>query len=180
MDEEIELGMSKNHREHINKNMEKLIRCTKYHDLVNACVRCRLITKVMRDNLEKRNTESHNISEEENELILNRRLFHKITKRGNKAYFSLKQIFGDLGYTDALAILDSVNDSFISLSSRNNNNSTHSSVNLYGNSISCVSRSDDNDPKTPDHVDTHSTFPRGAANSVSTVSPSPFVSYVPC
>lgn len=187
---ERELGMSQIHRKHINDYIENLIKCTTYDSLAYECVNSGLITQVMRENLEKRNTESHNISEEEEKINRHRRLFIKITKRGPRAYTQLRQICY-AHFPLASTILENVgsvpqgstildNRPFLSLNSLNSHCSAHSSVNSYTNSTN--SFSSDDSLKSPDHVDTHSTFNSGAVKStyVTTVSTesSPFSSFL--
>lgn len=186
MASERELGMSQTHRKHINDNIERLIKCTTYDVLATLCVNSGLITEVMRENLEKRNTESHNISAEEERINKHRRLFLKITKRGPRAYTQLRQIC-DANFPVASIILENVNGNipqdptlhrnmqFFSLNALNSNCSTHSSsMNSNTNSFN----SSDDSLKSPDHVDTHSTFNSGAVKGsyVSTVSTASFSS----
>ncbi|KAH8415656.1 hypothetical protein KR222_007392 [Zaprionus bogoriensis] len=128
---ETELGMTQTHRQHIVKNIDRLIRCTDYRPLVAETVKHGLITAVMRANIEHHNSARHNMTEDEDQLNCHRRFFHKITHRGPTAYNELRAIFRTLRYEEAMLILDEVNDAsnrntFISLGGQNSINSLNS------------------------------------------------------
>jgi len=139
---ERELGMQQNHRSHILENIENLIKCTNYYELMNETVRRGILTQRMREIIENRCNMSNSDALHEQ----HRRYFVKITKRGPKAYDNLKRIVGDLNYGHALRILEAVEDHnsglpYVSIRTNrnianqihNNNNSNNNSSNNNNN-----------------------------------------------
>ncbi|XP_030570043.1 caspase Dronc [Drosophila novamexicana] len=124
-----EVGMKQKHRQHIMRNMDKLIKYTSYKDLVAETVRRGLISPVMRRNIEDLNEKGHNMTEEQVQVELLRKYFVKITKRGPTAYAELMAILRSLGYSEALRILEEMDPQgseipFLSLSRMHSNKST--------------------------------------------------------
>lgn len=121
--------MKQKHRQHIMRNMDKLIKYTSYKDLVAETVRRGLISPVMRRNIEDLNEKGHNMTEEQVQVELLRKYFVKITKRGPTAYAELMAILRSLGYSEALRILEEMDPQgseipFLSLSRMHSNKST--------------------------------------------------------
>lgn len=84
-------------REHIRKNINELVRTTKYEPLLNACEYKRIISNVMRSRIE-------NIPDaEENDK--HKELFMKLTKRGPTAYDDLVTVLVDLKFDQAAKLL---------------------------------------------------------------------------
>lgn len=175
--------MAQCHRNHINKNIEKLIQMTNYNDLVSASVQRGLITQDMRSIIEKRDSENHNMTEAEDLHNRHRKYFQKITNRGPQAYNDLKDILISLNRNEALRILENVNElpsirdseMFVSLRSQNRLINSHLSagrfnsnynVNSYNSASSLESGSSYNNSnnalKSPDSVDTPA-FPSGVS-----------------
>ncbi|XP_055852801.1 caspase Dronc-like [Episyrphus balteatus] len=101
------------HREHIRKNINELIRTTKYEPLINACEYKRIISNVMRSRIE-------NLPDAE-EDEKHKELFMKLTKRGPTAYDELVKILVDLKFDTAAQILRApkYDGSHISMHDRN-------------------------------------------------------------
>lgn len=170
MEAERELGMAQCHRQRIINNIEKLIQCTNYNELVEKSVQQGLITQTMRSIIEKRDSENHNMTAAEDLHNRHRKYFRKITNRGPEAYDHLKDILNILNHNEAYRILENVNgvpSSFISLKSQNGNINSQLSagssnrnynVNNYNSAGSFQSGSSHNNsnnaPKSPDSVDT--------------------------
>ncbi|XP_034480725.1 caspase Dronc [Drosophila innubila] len=136
-EQERELGMQQNHRNHILENIEDLIKLTSYFDLMTETVRRGILSQRMREIIENR----CNMSDSDALHEQHRRYFEKITKRGPKAYDNLKRIFGDLRFVQALRILEAVEDPnsgqpYVSIrTSRNQANQIHNNNNSNNNSI---------------------------------------------
>ncbi|EDW18036.1 caspase Dronc [Drosophila mojavensis] len=125
--QERELGMQQKHRQHIKKNIEKLIRITDYNVIMTETVRRGLLSPVMRRNIEALQFMGPHQSEEQVQLDRSRKYFEKITKRGPTAYAELKAILRSLKYIEALRILEEIdppNKEFVSLSRAHSNKST--------------------------------------------------------
>ncbi|XP_017843227.1 caspase Dronc [Drosophila busckii] len=112
MEEERELGMLRKHREQILNNIDELISCTNYEQLVRETLRSGLISPTMRDNLKDLDGAQYKklLSADQQQTELHRNFFKKITKRGPTAYDDLKEILQQLGFRSALRILQNVDD----------------------------------------------------------------------
>lgn len=133
--QERELGMQQKHRQHIYKNIEKLIRITDYNVIMTETVRRGLLSPVMRRNIEVLQFMGPYQSDEEVQLDRSRKYFEKITKRGPTAYAELKAILRSLKYVEALRILEEIdppNNEFVSLSRAN----SHKSTDIVDNRVS--------------------------------------------
>ncbi|EDV96083.1 caspase Dronc [Drosophila grimshawi] len=129
---EYELGMLERHRNHILKNMEKLIEYTDYDVLVTETVRRGLITPKMQSILENLEGREFNMTADQVRLEQHRNYFTKIRTRGPTAYAELKAILNSLGYLKAVQLLEQVDPqdnelSYVSL--RRNHNSNNNNCN---------------------------------------------------
>ncbi|XP_017133879.1 caspase Dronc [Drosophila elegans] len=120
---EREIGMLRKHREHINKNLDYLVKATNYGQVARECVRQGILSSQMLRNTEDLNGERFNMREEDVLLEQHRRLFLKVTQRGPTAYNQLIAALKNVNCLDAAQLLESVDESssrppFISLNER--------------------------------------------------------------
>ncbi|KAL7733441.1 hypothetical protein ACLKA6_004922 [Drosophila palustris] len=157
-EQERELGMQQNHRNHILRNIDNLIRNTSYLEIMNETVARGLLSTRMRQEIEN----PYNMSQSDVLHEQHKRYFEKITKRGPRAYEVLKDIMRSKGFVEALRILESVEDynsglPYVSLSQmhRNNNNTSNNSQS-HSNNISSQNHNNNNNSnnKSTDIVDT--------------------------
>ncbi|KAM8709714.1 hypothetical protein ACLKA7_016511 [Drosophila subpalustris] len=138
-EQERELGMQQNHRNHILRNIDNLIRSTSYPEIMNETVARGLLSTRMRQEIEN----PYNMSQSDVLHEQHKRYFEKITKRGPRAYEVLKDIVRSKGFFEALRVLESVEDynsglPYVSLSQMhrsNNNNSNNKSTDIVDTRI---------------------------------------------
>lgn len=118
-----EIGMLQKHRDHIIKNIDKLVRATSYSSIANECVRMGILSSRMRSIIEDV-SEHFNMPAEEFLHTRHCKLFEKITRRGPTAYNLLIQALRNVNSIEAAELLESVDETssrppFISIRERN-------------------------------------------------------------
>lgn len=83
--------------EYIRKNIKELIRTTEYRPLLDACVKKKILSDVMRSRIENLTNSDENEKHKE--------LFLKLTKRGPNAYEDLIEVLSQLKFDKAVIIL---------------------------------------------------------------------------
>lgn len=122
--------MNNNHRKLIERNLNKLVECTEYKTVMEACLQRNILTETMYQIIET----DTKTDDDKKEL-----LYKKLIHRGPSAFFKLLKIMEENGYDEAFKVLNastipsatfkedeaSYDDKYVSISNTRNLHANH-------------------------------------------------------